>query len=552
RQNAAIKATELLTASISSEVPLNIQGCWPELEATPTTAILANARPRTLFANTPGSKQNTWHPVASAERLAGTKSCKLHATGCDDPAIIINYNKLIDTPQGLGNIRWYYGLNSSSNTSNPDFISTTMHEILHGLGFQSNIWLSEDTEQLSCSQQLILHQTGSLLCNRSDIYTDKLAYHNNDQLTLLHEMQTNEQRITAITSEDKLVWDSIEVAASAANNLKSQGTGLVLLHAPDEIESGSSVSHLHSSYTELMEPTQSANLRTLGLADPMLRELGWDPTSKTSAGVIPGLWHNPAMSGHGFSVEPIGRDDLYFVVFYSYDNNGLPEWYTSLVTLEDGVLNAEFSPTLVRTVYNYNSTNPAAATASNDPSVQGGISIDFNSFDASRSGLCNDGVNRSDTNAIVRWKINDQESFWCIQPTINPSSYPKQDFGGVWWAGREDSGWGISISLLRDVLVVGIYYYDSDGNPRWAIGQTDGFIVGEASSLTFRQVQGFGRDQPPGDNTTTNIGTATFTLSDNQGSLDTDGLMSIDIQFLGDNAQWSRDNIKIANFTQAH
>ncbi len=556
RRNAVLKAVELMTENIQSEVPLIIQGCWPtDLETSANSAVLANAAPRTFIFNSPGLTDNTWYPIPVVERINGSPACKLIGGNCNAPVITVNFNPLIDTDAGLGTRRWYYGTEVTAGGLNPDFVSTAMHEMTHGLGFLSTLWVSDNTT-LSCPQGAVSHTQGSLFCGRSDAYTNQLVLRNgDDSLTPLKDMGSDAQREGALTSVTHLLWDSVNVMESVFNTLGPQSLGLARLYAPDELNPGSSVSHLSSDYTTLMEPFQEANLRELGLADPMLWDIGWDPRAKPGLGVVPTAWFDPAHNGHGMVIEPIPNSDLYFVVFYTYNDAGEPEWFTSLARVENGVLNVEFEDeTLLRFLYDYN-VNPAMAQASQiDPSItEGRLRIDFNHRNASRSTTCNDGVRRDGNLALVDWKINDQGGQWCITPTFNPNQLPDPDFGGTWWTGDADSGWGFSLAFAGDLIIAIIYFYDEDGNPRWVIGSKTGFVPGQSITVALNQMAGYGRTDTPQDPVPTPVGSATFLLNNKSGDLQQDGTISIEIKYNGEESNpWVRENVPLTILTEPH
>ncbi len=186
-----------------------------------------------------------------------------------------------------------------------------------------------------------------------------------------------------------------------------------------------------------------------------------------------GLYYDRGRNGHGFVVEPIANTDLYFTVFYTYKADGTPEWYTSLSTLENNVLNMNLdSGTLLRVTHDF-SVDPTGAGNPNtiDTSIRINIlKIDFNSESVATTDACNDGVanRKTDSLALATWQLGNQQGDWCIEPLIAQDKYPSPDFGGTWWTGIDDDGWGLSLSFSGDLIVVTIYYFDANGQPRWA------------------------------------------------------------------------------------
>jgi len=279
----------------------------------------------------------------------------------------------------------------------------------------------------------------------------------------------------------------------------------------------------------------------------------------STGGTVPfsGLWFDRGKNGHGFAIEPVGVDNLYFIIFYTYDDEGKPEWYSSVTTLEDGVLNANFvNGSLEKFIYDY-SIDPAVSLPSiRDPSIfDGRLSVNFNSSEVISQNACQDGVGGRDTNtvAIAKWKINDQEGEWCIEPIIKENLKLFPDMSGTWYAGFADAGWGFSIAQAQNQFISINYYYDSQGLPRWSIGSSDGFAPNTEFLLQLTEVNGFGRTQTPIDITTVPSGFIKFNLKNALNNISIDGTASVNFDHQGNaGGQWTRDNIPITIFTQTH
>jgi len=269
----------------------------------------------------------------------------------------------------------------------------------------------------------------------------------------------------------------------------------------------------------------------------------------------PGFYYDPAHNGHGFGIEAVPGTDLYYILFYSYNDNNEPEWFSSLSSVEDRVFNVNNDDgTLLRSIYDY-SIGPGADEApfSIDNSIGvNKLKIEFNSEVATAADACNDGTTRSDNVSLVTWQLGDQQDQWCVQPIISTENLPNPDFGGTWWSGLDDNGWGFSVAFTGDVMVVIMYYYDADGNPRWAQGVQSGFQVGQEITLELKELTGYPRDEVLSEVTEVNAGTATMTLNANAGE-DSDGSLNVNITYQGsEGGTWSRTGIPIKLFTEAH
>lgn len=133
------------------------------------------------------------------------------------------------------------------------------------------------------------------------------------------------------------------------------------------------------------------------------------------------------------------------------------------------------------------------------------------------------------------------------------SSYPSPDFGGTWWTGIDDDGWGISLAYFGDIIIAVIYYYDDAGNPRWVLGQNSGFERNVEIAIDLYEHHGFGRTATPIETTKIIAGTATFILSSYSQILENDATMTIDINYQGSQGgNWSRTNVPLSIFTKPH
>ncbi len=279
----------------------------------------------------------------------------------------------------------------------------------------------------------------------------------------------------------------------------------------------------------------------------------------STGGVVPfsGLWFDRSKNSHGFAIEPVGVNNLYFVIFYTYDDEGNPEWYSSLTTLEDGVLNTNFEAnTLQKFIYDYDIDPAVSQAAIVDPSiVDGRLSIDFNSSDVADQAACQDGVSGRDPNvvAIAKWKINNQEAQWCIEPIISEANKAFPDMGGTWFSGFEDTGWGFSIAQAQNQFISINYYYDNSGNPRWSIGSAGGFELNKDFTLELNELDGYGRTSTPTTVKSTPSGSVRFNLVNALNNLSIDGKADVSFEYQGtEGGQWLRDDIPVTIFTQTH
>lgn len=168
---------------------------------------------------------------------------------------------------------------------------------------------------------------------------------------------------------------------------------------------------------------------------------GSDPTDADSVDIKPlaGLWFNPERVGHGMDLQHSG--DNLFIIWYTYNDDGSPTWF-----LASGPYAVNWQATLNR--FTWDSTNRIATAQ-----AVGTASLDFS--DAQQ--------------AQFSWDINGRtgaEPFRYFQfaapPTIQQHTSSYYD--------PLDSGWGITVATQGTTTASIIYYYDEQGEPRWALG----------------------------------------------------------------------------------
>lgn len=200
-----------------------------------------------------------------------------------------------------------------------------------------------------------------------------------------------------------------------------------------------------------------------------------------------GLWFSPEFDGHGFDLQRI--DDRYIVVFYTYLETGEPVWYFSVAAESEGVISGSFG------LFRYNADLVPPQQLANEP---GDFSIDF--VETGEGSVCSEAGARpgQEQLALFNWKLNGKEGHWCVTPLLQQDQNHYQDFTGLWWAGPEDQGWGLSLDYqgfgeLRTEVAV-LFYYDAGGFPRWAFGVTG--EGGAVSDILMQNFKGYCRDCP--------------------------------------------------------
>ncbi|MFE8070872.1 putative Ig domain-containing protein [Marinobacteraceae bacterium S3BR75-40.1] len=257
RASAIQAAARYWADRISSPVVIEVDLDFVNLTCTQSSAILGSAGSDFVFRDFTNAPQSgTFYPQALANRFAGYDL----NTGHSD--ISARFNAQLDDPAKdsscLGGTDWYYGTDSAPSGT-ISFYDTVLHELGHGLGFQTYANLGSD---------------GSLFNGYPDHFLRFLQDRSTG--TLLVNM-TNAQRRAAATDNGDLVWSGSAVSA-IVNNVLSSGIqgGEARMYAPASFENGSSVSHFDTSLSpdELMEPVATPTSQSL-LTEALFEDIGW-------------------------------------------------------------------------------------------------------------------------------------------------------------------------------------------------------------------------------------------------------------------------------------
>jgi hypothetical protein len=116
---------------LTSSVEIRVQAQFNPLTCSATSAVLGSASTTTIHSNFSGAPfANTWYCQALANKLSGVDQ----NSGAND--INATFNSDVDNNTCLGTTNWYYGFDGNEGT-NVELLPVVLHEIGHGLGFQT-------------------------------------------------------------------------------------------------------------------------------------------------------------------------------------------------------------------------------------------------------------------------------------------------------------------------------------------------------------------------------------------------------------------------------
>jgi hypothetical protein len=560
RRNALLAAVNQISTTLQNEQITVIRACFEDLGVSGDGATLAQAGTNAIWANTinvnslnPNNSiyyeptyrflptAHTWYSGAVTNRYGGAAGCATVGADCATYSdMTVTFNTAIDT-QGFSGSKFYYGTNPiPAGNDNFEFVTIALHEILHGLGYAE-----------------LVDEEGREALGLDDAFSQNLTW-DNQGTRFIYSRLSDAERKAAQTS-NSVFWSGAAGIASAGSAVLGVEPG-IKMHAPTEFSPGSSISHLDLNRfgNQLMAPSYSAGLRSLGFAAGQLQDVGWRNPAPIAAKprIYAGNWFDVQRNGHGIDIHPIpsasgSSFDRAFVKFYTHDQAGNPEYYIGFGPIVDSQMLADSN-----TAANGNSTSLGRylvrnGVISSDPNYTGKLRLDL--LDGSNSAPCT----RSGRNPIsgpsmsALFVVNQDISNWCLEPIGTPAQRPANDFSGIWY-NEADGGWGVSLLNLNqnggNFLNVLIYYPDAQGNPRWAYAFATNFSSGQTLQV-FNRI-GYCRGCPVREPVDQLIGTITLSLGQVEGTTGGNNQVTLDLTYPGaEGGRFNRTDAKLVRLT---
>ena len=258
RLNALQAAADIWAQVLYSPVDINIDASFDPLFCNGGAATLGaagNTSVHSDFASTapyappvPG----IWYPSALANATANND---LQPAGAE---ISATFNSDVGTP-ACAAFDFYYGLDANPGGSS-DFVSISLHELGHGLGFITFVDVA----------------TGAVFNGRNDTFMRYLEDH---QSGTLWSTMSNAERLASATDDPDLHWIGSSLLTGATALPLSSGFpgGHVRMHAPSTLAVGSSVAHFSTAASpdQLMEPQYTGANHDPSLAADLMEDIGW-------------------------------------------------------------------------------------------------------------------------------------------------------------------------------------------------------------------------------------------------------------------------------------
>lgn len=297
RLNVFRYAADFWASQVDSPVEIIVDASFEAKPCSATSATLGSAGTNYIFSDTAGVPlSDTWYSSALADKLAGVDLKP------GEPDINATFSTALDDGSCPFPRKWYYGLDAQPASGTIDFASVVIHELGHGLGFQSFV------ERSTGKKFPWDDPTGS---------NDAYMVHLYDGTTgKTWGQMTDAERLASTTNTSNLLWNGSNVVAVASGVLAA-GIGLggrPMMYAPNPSEGGSSVSHWDTSLfpNEILEPSYTQAMHRLDLTDELMKDLGWGLAS----GSPEYHWILPS------SAKAPGRGGAYYTTALSIGNRG--------------------------------------------------------------------------------------------------------------------------------------------------------------------------------------------------------------------------------------
>lgn len=267
-----------------------------------------------------------------------------------------------------------------------------------------------------------------------------------------------------ITSSGRSGGQSTYAGTSQASPL-SAGCAALLRSVVPDASAAQVRAALQASPTRVTDAKNGRSFPLLDCSDALAR-LDVDADVNRSA-----IYYAPANAGYGVAITH--QDQILVAIWYSYDANGRPTWYTAAASRrDDGRYRGDY----------FFSTGRPLATIANAPAsltttAQGVIEIDFDAEGQLDFAFTpNAGASQHRLLQPLPLAASPLRCTFTSGSRAGASNY-----SDLWWNPNEN-GWGLSIQHQGNLLFIAWYTYANDQQPQWLTSvlqrQADGSFTG--------------------------------------------------------------------------
>jgi hypothetical protein len=185
-----------------------------------------------------------------------------------------------------------------------------------------------------------------------------------------------------------------------------------------------------------------------------------DPTWPANPQPKSAIYFDPEHNGHGFDLSYASNAQI--IVNYTYREDGTPIWYLATGQTENGLFRLD---DYSYAAYQYEHDSGEILQQVVDSAE---FTLDFKAGQQQIECAIANPSSR-EFPASLDWQQKDQRTRWCPELYRFDVAEPLRNISGLWYAGENDAGWGMSVRMQGQVLFVVLYYHDQGGQPTWAI-----------------------------------------------------------------------------------
>jgi hypothetical protein len=207
RLNVLKEAARIWGQILPSDVEIKVDASFTPLPCDATSVILGGAAPIDAVADFPGAPlPGTWYAVALANKLSGQD---LEPTTSD---IFAHFNSNLGSTGCLTGSPFYYGFDTNTPSGQTSFLTVSLHEFAHGLGFLS----------------LVNVTSGELFSSMPDIFTEFILDTSAGKTWV--QMSSDSERQASAINTGHVVWSGAHANAAGATYLS--GVPFLYVTAP--------------------------------------------------------------------------------------------------------------------------------------------------------------------------------------------------------------------------------------------------------------------------------------------------------------------------------
>jgi len=208
RLNVFKEAARIWGEILPSSVEIRVDASFSPLTCDASSAVLGSAGPLEVFSGFSGAPlPGTWYVVAQANTLSGMDQ---------DPSLSdigAQFNSNLGSSGCLTGHYFYYGFDTNTPANDINFLTVTLHEFAHGLGF---LTVTDDS-------------TGAFLGGVPDVFANYI-FDNTAGKTWI-QMTTDSDRKASAVNAGQVAWSGTSATAAASKYL-SKKPGLYVTAPP--------------------------------------------------------------------------------------------------------------------------------------------------------------------------------------------------------------------------------------------------------------------------------------------------------------------------------